>query len=84
MSYSSVIDHAPLADRRSDQGPDRDLLDVGQHPDHDLAGPLDHAENRRLLLGQSAPASVSFQSPASAGSAFFLTTSGLPLCPATT
>ena len=30
------------------------LPDIGQHPDHDLAAALDHAEDRRLFLLQGA------------------------------
>src|SRR3954467_2961516 len=78
------IDHRPLGDRLPDQGADRHLLDVGQHPDDDLATPLDHPEDRRLLLGQRPTARGTLQTAASAFSPFFLTASGWPLCPATT
>ena len=38
------------------------LLDIGQHPDHDLAAALDHAEDRRLLLLQGAATAAALQS----------------------
>ena len=78
------VDLRPLGDRRADQGTDRRLLDVGQHPDHDLPAALDHAEDGWLLLLQSPSAPVAFQAPASARPPFFATASGWPLCPATT
>jgi hypothetical protein len=42
------------------------LLDIGQHPDHDLAAAFDHAEDRRFLLGQSAATANPLQSVAPA------------------
>src|ERR1700692_2597931 len=78
------VDHRPRCDRLLDQRADRLLLDVRQHPDHHLPGPLDHPEDRRLLLGQSAPARRPLQAPPAAGAPFFFTASGWPLCPATT
>src|SRR3954452_18493787 len=75
---------APRGDRPPDERGDRLLLDIGQHPDHDLAGPLDHPEDRRLLLGQGAPARCPLQPTSPALSPFFLTASGWPLWPATT
>src|SRR5947207_625978 len=32
------VDHRPRGDHLRDQGTDRDLFDVLEHPDHDLAG----------------------------------------------
>src|SRR5664279_2232254 len=78
------VDHCPRGDRRLDQRADRLLLHVGQHPDEHLAGPLDHPEDRRLLLGQCSPARCPLQPASPARSPFFLTASGWPLCPATT
>ena len=51
------------------------LLDVLQHPDHDLAAPQ-HPEDRRLLLGERVPAALAFQTSPSGGTALFLTASG--------
>ena len=65
------IDHAPRADRRPDDRADGRLLDVLQHPDDDLPGPLNHAEDRRLLLLQGAAAPRAFQAPAPTGSLSF-------------
>src|SRR3954465_11555054 len=49
------IDVRALGDGLLDDRVDGRLLDIGQHPDHDLAAALDHAEDRRLLLLQGAP-----------------------------
>src|SRR3954468_5894997 len=78
------VDHRPGDDDLLDQRADRLLLDVGQHVDDDLAGPLDHPEDRRLLLLQRPPPRRPLQPPAPAGPPFFLTASGWPLWPATT
>src|SRR5262249_35636037 len=78
------VDNRPECDRRLDQRADRPLLDVGQHADRDLAAPLDHPEDRRLLLGQRAPARRPLQAPPPSGPPFFATAVGWPLCPATT
>src|SRR4051794_26578839 len=40
------------------------LLDIGQHPDHDLAAALDHAEDRWLLLLQGAATALQSVAPA--------------------
>src|SRR4051812_18924775 len=78
------VDQGPLGYRPLDQRPDRHLLDVLQHPDHHLAAPLDHAEDRRLLLGQGPPPTLPLQPSPTGRATFFLTASGWPLCPATT
>src|SRR3982750_3114966 len=78
------VHRSPLDYHQIDQGADRRLLDVPQHPDHDLAAALQHPEDRRLLLRQRPPAASPFQASASPGPPFFLTSSGCPLCPATT
>src|SRR5262249_40578693 len=78
------MDERPRGDRRLDQGADRGLLDVLQHPGHHPATPLEHPEDRRLLLGQRPSARRPLQASPSTDSAFFLTASGWPLCPATT
>ena len=62
---------APLGYHPLDQGTDRRLFDVLQHPDHDLAGPLEYPEDRRLLLGQRPPATFPFQASSPPGSSFF-------------
>src|SRR5262245_26812338 len=77
-------DRRTRGDRLADQRADRRLLDVGQHADDDLAAPLDHPEDRRLLLGQRAPARGPLQPPPPTGPPFFATAAGWPLCPATT
>src|SRR4051794_31494658 len=46
------------------------LLDIGQHPDHDLATALDHAEDRWLFLLQGAATADPLQSVAPAFASF--------------
>jgi hypothetical protein len=46
------------------------LLDIGKHPDHDLAAALDHAEDRWLLLLQGAATAAALQSVAPAFASF--------------
>src|SRR4051794_821781 len=70
------VDRTPFGDRSLDQRADRRLLDVLQHPDHHLAAPLQHPEDRRLLLGQGPPATLPLQASPSGRTAFFLTASG--------
>src|SRR5512135_1371572 len=78
------INNTTLGNRPLDPGPDRHLLDVLQHADHDLSGALEHPEDRRLLLGQRAPAALPLQPSPTPDAPFLLTASGFPLCPATT
>ena len=70
------VDDAARGDHRRDQGADRLLLHIGQHPDHDLAGALDHAEDRRLLFLQRPSRPLAFEPSPSSASPFFLTASG--------
>src|SRR5262249_48705065 len=78
------VDERPRGDRRFDQRADRRLLAVLQHPDHDPAAALEHAEDRRLLLLERPSARSPLQASAAAEPPFFWTASGWPLCPATT
>src|SRR5262249_45730639 len=78
------VDFRSRGDRPLDQRADRPLLDVGQHPDDERAAPLDHPEDRRLLLRRCPPAGCPARPPATADSPFFATAAGWPLCPATT
>src|SRR6266576_6192457 len=78
------VDDRTLGDRPSDQRADRRLLDILQHSDNNLTGALDHAEDRRLLLGQRPAAPLPLQPTAASLASFFFTASGCPLCPATT
>src|SRR5262249_11490257 len=77
-------DRRTRSDRLPDQRADRLLLAIRQHADDELAAPLDHAEDRRLLLRQRPPARRPLQPPSPSGSPFFRTAAGWPLCPATT
>src|SRR5687768_7203320 len=58
------IDGRALGDGLLDDRVDGRLLDIGKHPDYDLAAALDHAEDRRLLLLQGAATTVPLQSVA--------------------
>src|SRR5689334_19962277 len=78
------MDEGALGDGGLDHRPDRPLLHVGQHAEHDLAAALDQAEDRRLVLGERAPAGGAPQPPAAAGTPPLATAAGFPLCPATT
>ena len=57
--------------------------DPGTSKNH-LSAPLDHAQNRRLVLLQPAPAWRSRQSATPSEPPLFATAAGWPLCPATT
>src|SRR3954452_2088610 len=46
------VHEGALGDGGLDHRPDRPLLHVGQHAEHDLAAALDEAEERRLFLGE--------------------------------
>lgn len=71
-------------DERLDDRGDRVPLDVGQHLDANVSGALDDAKNGRLFFLQRAAASCPFQPISASFAAFFFTSSGCPLCPATT
>src|SRR4029453_8857866 len=60
------IDVRAFGDSLLDDRMDGRLLDIGNHPDHDLATTLDHAEDRWLLLLQSAAPAAPLQSVAPA------------------
>src|SRR5512135_1309970 len=68
------IDHSPFINRPSQQGRDRRLFDVRQHPDHDLTGAWDHPEDRWLLLRQRPTATLPLQPAAPPRAPFFSTT----------
>src|SRR5215510_2398353 len=77
------VNHRPWGNRASNQGLDRRLLDILQHPDDDFARALEHAQDRWLFLLPRAPSPLPLQPAASGGTALFLTASGCPLWPAT-
>src|SRR5512135_3734417 len=77
-------DPTSRCDHRPNQRADGPLLNILQHPDHHLAGALDHTKDRRLLFLQRSPSRCPLQASAAALSPFFATASGWPLCPATT
>src|SRR3954469_21192598 len=60
------IDVRAFGDSLLDDRMEGRLLDIGQHPEHDLAAALDHAEDRRLFLLQGAAPAAALQSVAPA------------------
>jgi hypothetical protein len=77
------IDASTRSDGGLDQWLDRDLLNVFQHPHHDISTTLDHPEDRWLLRCERAPSALALEPSAPSASPFFATSSGFPLCPAT-
>ena len=78
------VDEGARRDGGRDDRLDRRLLTIGQHMQDDVATPLDQAEDRRLLLGQRAPARCALEPAPPPKAAFLATAAGWPLCPATT
>jgi len=70
------VDQAARGHAGQDQRLDRRLLNVGQQVEDHGAAALNHAEDRWLLLLQSAAARLAFQSAAPARPAFFATATG--------
>jgi hypothetical protein len=64
-------DAGPRVHDFGDDRLDGDLLNIRQHPQDDLAAPLDQTEDRGLLLLQRSPATRSFEPVAAARPAFF-------------
>ena len=64
-------------DEPLDQGANRGLLDVLQHPDHHRPAPLDHPEDRRLFIRQDPTPARALQASSPPGG-LFLTASGCP------
>src|SRR3954469_2760349 len=60
------IDVRAFGDSLLDDRMEGRLLDIGQHPDHDLAAALNHAEDRRLFLLKGAAPAAALQSVAPA------------------
>src|SRR3954452_22803677 len=73
-----------LRDGGLDHRPDRHLPHVGQHPQDDLAAPLQEAEDRRLLLRQRAASRRAPQATPAPRPPLLATAAGWPLWPATT
>src|SRR3954452_16761746 len=73
-----------LRDGGLDHRPDRHLPHVGQHPQDDLAAPLQEAEDRRLLLRQRAASRHAPQATPAPRPPPLATAAGWPLWPATT
>ena len=76
-------DETACGNRGFDDRPDRLLLDIGQHLQHDLTTALDQAEDRRLLFRQRAATGRALEPTPSPVAAFLATAAGWPLCPAT-
>jgi hypothetical protein len=66
-----------------DQRLDRHVLDVFSHPDHHVATPLDHAEERRCLGFEGAPSAGAPEPAAPTATPLCATSSGWPVWPAT-
>src|SRR3954465_4654223 len=75
------IDVRAFGDSLLDDRMEGRLLDIGQHPDHDLAAALDHAEDRRLFLLQGAATAAALQSVAPAVASFGPHRLGIALVP---
>src|SRR5208283_64292 len=78
------VDNSSFRNRLFDKWGDRVLLHVREHRDDNLAATLHHTEYRRFLLLQRSSAPFPLQPTAAPGPPLFLTSSGFPLCPATT
>ena len=77
------VNGGPRGNRRLEDRLDRFLLNVRQHSHHDLATPLNHAEDGGLFFLERTTAAGPFQTTAAAFSPFFCTAAGWPLWPAT-
>src|SRR3954468_20430189 len=73
------VHQGALGDAPLDDGPDRRLLPVGQHPQDDLAAPLQQAQDRRLVLRQRASSRRAPQATPAPRSPPWATTAGWPL-----
>ena len=73
------VNHAPRTDRGSDDRVDGRLLDVLQHADDDLPSPLNHPQDRWLLLLQGPSAPLAFEASPPTESLFLLNRFGMSL-----
>src|SRR5215213_2578125 len=78
------MDEGTFGDGSLDDGPNGRLLNIGQHPEHHFAAPLQQAEDRWLLLLQRAAPGSTPQPAPSPAAPLLATAAGLPLCPAVT
>ncbi len=78
------VDEGARGDGGGDDRLDRGLLHVGQHAQHDLSAALDQAKDRRLVFVQRAASRRACQLAAAPKPPLLATSSGCPLCPATT
>ena len=78
------VDEGARGDSGGDDRLDRPLLHIGQHMQDDLAAALDQAKDRRLVLLQRAAARRACQPATAPEPPLLATSSGCPLCPATT
>src|SRR5262245_59790694 len=77
------VDTSARRNHRFDQGLDRHVLDIFQHPNDRLTTPLDHPENRWFLCCKRASSPLALEPSASSTPPLFATASGFPLWPAT-
>ena len=73
------VNHAPRTDRGSDDRVDGRLLDVLQHADDDLPSPLNHPQDRWLLLLQGPSAPLAFEASPPTESLFLWNRFGMSL-----
>jgi hypothetical protein len=78
------VDHRARGDPGQNDRFDRDLLNIGQHFDRDLAAALDDTEYGRFFLLQRSASARSLQPVAPPCALFFSTAAGFPLWPALT
>jgi hypothetical protein len=69
------VDARAWRHRGLDEGLDDLLLNVGQHPNDDIATTLDHSENRRLLACECPTPAFAFESSTPAEAPCFTTSS---------
>src|ERR1017187_3483304 len=73
------VNNSSFSNRLFDQGGDRLLLHVREHPDDNLAATLHHAEDRRFLLLQRSSAPFTLQRTPSPGPPLFFNLLGFTL-----
>src|SRR5450432_3711971 len=69
------VHNSTYGDRGANQGSDRDLFHVLQHPNHHRPGALNHSKDRRLFLRQRPTPALPPQPSPSGRPPFFFTAS---------
>jgi hypothetical protein len=60
------VQQTPWVNGLRQDGLDGNLLDIGQHPNHDFTGALQQTQDRPYLVGQRAAPTFAFQASATA------------------